>query len=105
MTAAIQALLALLSLIAPSATEQVIAGVIATLEAWVPVIVKEYQDMVPIVTNIIAALRANGAVTPAMLDQLDAQEALIDADFDDAEAKAEVADAPPIAPTDGTPAT
>lgn len=95
MTAAIQALLSLLSLIAPSATQQVIAGVITTLEAWVPVIIKEYQDLVPIVTNIIAALRANGEITPAMLDQLDAQEAIIDADFDAAEAKAEADDAAP----------
>lgn len=92
MDIAIQALLAILQAVAPGATSSLISKIIAALEAWVPIIVAEYKALAPIVTNVIAALRGNGDVTPAQLDQLDAMEAQLDAAFDAAEAKAEAED-------------
>lgn len=65
-----------------------LVGVIAMLEKIVPVVVAEAKDLVQPVKNIIAALRAHDAVTSSQLDQLDQQEAKLDADTDAAAAAA-----------------
>ncbi len=62
----------------------VAAKVITLLEQIIPVVLQEAEDLVPIVKRIIASLRGSGVVTPEQLDQLDAAEAKIDADFDTA---------------------
>ncbi len=62
----------------------VAAKVITLLEQIIPVVIKEAQDLIPIIKNIIASLRGSGVVTPEQLDQLDAAEAKLDADFDTA---------------------
>ena len=92
MDIAIQALLAILQAVAPGAPAGLITQIIAALETWVPIIIAEYKALAPVVTNIIAALRSNGVVTPAQLDQLDTMEAALDDAFDAAEAKAEAED-------------
>ena len=79
-----------------SATSTV-AKVITMLEAIVPVVIKEAQDLAQPVRNIILALRNNGAITAEQLDQLDALEAKLDADFDAAAEAAEAADAAVVA--------
>ena len=69
---------------------QTITTVINILEQAIPVAVQEGEALVTPIKNIIAALRASGPVTPDQIDQLDAAEAKLDADFDAASA----ADAP-----------
>jgi hypothetical protein len=82
-----QMLLTALAQIAPMLTSNAaIAKVITTVSDLVPVVIKEAQDLKPLVDNIIAALKGNDAVTDEQLAQLDALETKIDADFD-AEAK------------------
>lgn len=69
-----------------------IAPIITILEQAVPVAVKEYQDLKPIVKDIIATLKGNPAATVEQIDALDAMEAKLDADFDAAAAAAEAED-------------
>jgi phage-related protein len=90
------ALLAIIEDIAPTAAAGTIGKIIAALVNLLPLIIKEIQALVPIVQNIITALRGNGQITPEQLDALDAMEAQIDADYDAAEKAAEAEDnAPP----------
>jgi hypothetical protein len=69
------------------------AEVIAILEQAVPLAVQVGEALATPIRNIIAALRASGAVTVEQLDQLDTLEAKLDADFDAAAEAAEAADA------------
>jgi hypothetical protein len=69
------------------------AKIITLLEQVVPVILQGAKSLVPIVKNIIASLRGSGVVTADDLDRLDAQEALLDADFDAAADSATAEDA------------
>lgn len=66
--------------------------IIAALVALVPIIVQEYKDLVPIVKNIIVAVRSDPSTTGAQLDDLDKMEAMLDADFDAAATAAQVED-------------
>ncbi len=68
------------------------AKIITLLEQVIPVVLQGAKSLVPIIKNIIASLRSNGAITPEQLDQLDAAEALLDADFDAAADAAEKQD-------------
>lgn len=63
-----------------------VTNVINLLIAIVPTLVKEYQDAVPIVKNIISLLKSSGQLTDAQMATLDEQEAKIDADYDKASA-------------------
>lgn len=63
-----------------------ISAIVSTLVSLIPVLIKEYQDMVPIVRNIIAALKENSTITAEQLQQLDELEAKIDAEFEAAAA-------------------
>ena len=76
-----------------SAASSVIVGIINALTTLIPIIVKEAQDLAPIVKNVIAALRGNGSITTDQLDQLDAMEATLDAGFDASSTKADAEDA------------
>ena len=88
MSGAIVALLAIIAQIAPSiGIPSVVVSIITMLENIVPIAVKEIQDAVPIIKNIIEALRNNDAVTEDQWNQLDALETRIDAEFEAAVAQ------------------
>lgn len=82
MNVAIQAILAILQMIAPGATADLITKIIAALEVWVPIIIQEYNALKQPVLNVIAALRGNGSITTDQLNQLDTIEAQLDTDYD-----------------------
>lgn len=65
---------------------------IQILSQALPAIIKEAQDLAPIVRNIITALKADAAITADQWAALDALEARIDAEFDAAAAAARTAD-------------
>lgn len=92
MQAIIQPLLSLLTLLAPGATTTVIGQVINLLTALIPIVVQEYQALLPIVQNIIAVLKSSDDITPDQWNQLDAMSAQYDADFAAALAAAEAQD-------------
>lgn len=88
MTEALTMLLTVIATIAASLNvPSQITSIINTLVSLIPILVKEFQDVVPLVQNIITALRGNGTVTPEQLQQLDDLEAKIDAEFEAAAAQ------------------
>lgn len=88
MSGIIIALLAVLAQIAPSlGVPASITAIITALEAMLPTIIKEIQDVVPLVKNIIGALKDNNEITQEQLDALDALEAKLDAEFEAAVAQ------------------
>ncbi len=93
MNAILTSLLTLVGNLVPAigGTTSTVGMIIETLTEVVPLVVKEYQDVAPLIKNIIAALKG-GEVTQDQLDQLDALEAQIDAAFDAAWAKAQEED-------------
>jgi len=103
-TAALQALLVVIAQIAPSLTSSAaIQAVVNALVQIVPVLIKEVQDLIPMVKNIIAALSANAGTTSDQLNALAALDAQCDAAFEAAAAAAEAEDgtstsAPPTPP-------
>lgn len=85
MGAIVTAVIALLAEILPLInTSGTAAKVITALTQLIPVIVKEVQDLVPMVKNIIAALKDNAVITDEQWAQLDALDAQVDADFESA---------------------
>lgn len=72
-----------------------ITSIINALVSLIPVLVKEYNDLVPIVKNIIAALSANPATTADQLTTLQALDAKVDSDFESAAAEASAEDGNP----------
>lgn len=93
LAAAIQSVLAILQVIAPGATADLIAKIIVALETWIPIIIKEYEALKQPVLNIIAALRGNDQVSTEQLNLLDVMEAKLDSDFDASSAAADAEDA------------
>ncbi len=94
MATIIPAILALLQSIIPSlSSASAITQIIATLTSIIPVIVKEVQDVVPMVKNIIAALKSNDVITPEQMTALEALDAQCDADFETAATAAQAEDA------------
>ncbi|GAB9224792.1 hypothetical protein ACFLEY_21765 [Bradyrhizobium sp. YCK136] len=89
MTAMLTTILSLISALVPAGTNAaLIEKIVAALIQIVPVVVKEYQDLVPIVRNIIGALKADPSTTAAQLEQLQQLEVEWDADFEAAAAAA-----------------
>lgn len=83
MSAVITGLLALLEQLAGLTSEaSVIANIVSTLEQLVPVLIQEYQAVLPAVKNIIAALSANPASTTDQLNTLKQLDAQVDASFE-----------------------
>lgn len=83
MSAAIAALLAIIAQIAPSlGAPAIVTTIISTLETLLPTIIKEVQDVAPLIKNIISALRSNAVITDEQKAQLDALEARYDAEFE-----------------------
>ena len=83
MTAILTSLLTLVGNLVPAigGTTSTVGMVISTLTEVIPLAVKEYQDVAPMIKNIISALKDEN-ITQEQLDQLDALEAQIDAAFD-----------------------
>jgi len=86
-----------LPVVAVPANATLIEEVIQTLVGLVPTLIKEYQDLLPEVQNIIAALRG-GPLTQAQQDALDALQAQADAAFEAAAAAKGIAPDPGAAP-------
>lgn len=80
------------------------ANIIGILQQIIPIAISTEQALVQPIQNIIAALKASGAVTTDQLDALDTMEAQLDAAFDAVAAAATAADAAPTpaAPASGT---
>jgi hypothetical protein len=72
-----------------------ITSIINALIQLIPTLVKEYEDLVPIVKNIIASLSANPATTADQLATLQTLDAKVDADFEAAATAAQAQDATP----------
>lgn len=92
MNAIVSVLITLLGKIVPAigANADLINTIITALEQIVPVLIQEYKDLVPEVQNIIAALKGTDGITDAQWAALDALEAQIDAEFDQAAKDEEV---------------
>src|SRR5690242_6769731 len=92
----IQLVLTLLEQLLPKlagANAGLITQIISGLVALVPLLIKEYNDAVPFVKNIIQLLKNHDAVTPEQLQTLDILETQIDASFEAAAAAALAEDA------------
>ena len=88
MTAVLLAALTVISQIAGSlGTPSAITSIIDLLVKILPTLIKEVQDVAPIVQNIIDALRNNNVITPEQLTSLDDLEAKADAAFEAAAAE------------------
>jgi hypothetical protein len=74
----------ILSIIPQLTDSKGVNKVVAMLLQVVPIVVKEAQDLLPMVQNIIAALSAKDGVTPDQLAALKALDAQVDAAFDQA---------------------
>src|SRR5690349_24856469 len=86
-----QLILTIISLLAKvvpqiGANSALITEIITDLSAIIPALVKEVEDVVPMIRNIITALKSKDGVTPEQLAALDAMEDQLDADFDKAAA-------------------
>lgn len=80
--------------IAPSlSNNKAVQNIIKILIELIPVLVQEYQAVIPMVRNVISALSTNGVATPAQITELEALNAKIDAEFDLAASKAQAEDA------------
>ena len=97
MTAAITLLLSVIASIAGTAGAPTIATIITALTNILPFLIQEVTAVVPLVKNIIAALKGNDQITQDQLDQLTALEATYDADFEAAAAAYGDPNAPPAA--------
>jgi hypothetical protein len=98
MSALLTAVLAILQAVAPSlSSSATVQTVINALIQILPALVKEAQDLVPMIKNIIAALSANPASTTDQLATLKALDQITDAAFEAAAAKALAEDAAPAA--------
>jgi len=63
-----------------------LTSIINALVALLPTLIKEFQDVAPLVQNIIDALRGNSVITPEQLAALDELETKYDAEFEAAAA-------------------
>lgn len=89
----ITAALSLVSRVAlGSSASTVVTAAVDQIGALLPVVIKEYKDLVPLVQSSIKALRGAGSITDEDLAKLDAYEAQIDAAFDAAAARAKAED-------------
>lgn len=69
-----------------------IQSVIKVLVQLIPVLTQEYEDLRPIIQNIIDALRDDPATTGKQLETLDELDAKVDAAFEEAATAAEAED-------------
>jgi hypothetical protein len=104
-TSIITLLLTLIGQLLPAvgASTPAIQTILNALVAVVPALIQEAMDMVPIVQNIIAALKNNPATTQAQMVVLNDLDAQCDAAFEDAVSKSQAGDpaAQPVPSTTG----
>ncbi len=74
----------LLSVVPQMTNSQQVNSAVNFIQQIIPMLVKEYSDLLPIVKNILALLKQNGAVTPEQNAAMMAVDAQIDKAFDDA---------------------
>jgi uncharacterized protein YjgD (DUF1641 family) len=72
----------ILNIIPQFTNNKEINAVISMLTQIVPVIIKEAQDLLPMVQNVIAALSSKDEITPAQMDVLKALDAQTDQGYD-----------------------
>lgn len=90
----LSAAVAILPIVAPYVKGTgAIGAVIDGISTVLPIVMQVEQKLAPIISQTIAILRSNDEITPEQLAALDAFEALIDADFEDAAAFALANDA------------
>ncbi|MGJ4857083.1 hypothetical protein ACN6KF_003067 [Labrys sp. La1] len=77
----------ILNLVQNLTDNKTVDKIVTLLEQWIPVILKEAQDLIPVVTGIIATLQGNDVLTPEQVATIDALNAKVDADFDKASAR------------------
>lgn len=95
MQAIIQLALGLLAQVVPQlagANAGLIAQIVNGLVALIPLLIKEYNDAIPFIKNVITLLKNHNEITPDQLQTLDILETQIDASFEAAAAKAEAED-------------
>lgn len=94
MNVIVSSVLVLLQQLLPLAsTASVVGQIISTLLQIVPILVKGYKEMIPVVQNIINALSDNPATTEEQLKSLRALSETVDKAFEEAAAKALAEDA------------
>lgn len=103
MTSIITLLLTLIGQLLPAvgASSSGIQNIINALVAIVPALIQEAMDMVPIVQNIIAALKNNPATNAAQMVTLNDLDAQCDAAFEAAVTASEANDPAAPAPAAG----
>lgn len=92
MNALIPTLLTLLETVAPSLGGPGVQQAVAITTQIIPLLIEAGGALLPRIKNIITALKGNDAITPELLAELDASEALIDAEFEAAATAAEIED-------------
>lgn len=89
----VAALMGLLQAVAPAVSGSGAVGkIVTTLTQLVPVLVDQYQDVLPSVKNIIESLRTHDDITDEQWDELDKIEQAIDDEFEKAVKAAEEED-------------
>ena len=92
MNSVLTSVLSLLTTVAPLASKFGATGeIISTVIQIAPTAIKEIEDVGPIIKNIIASLKG-GDITEDQWNQLEALEAQIDKEFDDAARDAQAED-------------
>lgn len=74
----------ILNIIPQISNNKEINAIIAMLIQIVPIVIKEAQDLIGPVKNIISALSESGDLTPAQMDVLKALDAQTDQAYEDA---------------------
>lgn len=79
-------LITLLGKLVPAigANAGLINTIIEALQQIMPFVVQEYNDLLPVVKNVIAALKGTDGITKDQWDQLDQLETIADDEFDQA---------------------
>lgn len=94
MLSAITLILTMVQKILPIVTtSSQVQNIIDVIVALIPVLIQEYQALLPIVQNIIAVLQQSGDITDEQITTLQNASAAIDAHFDATAAAARAADA------------
>lgn len=68
--------------IAGKSSSSEIDNIVTILEEWLPTLLKEAEDLVPVVQQIITTLQGNSTLTDDQKSAIDALNAQVDADFD-----------------------
>jgi hypothetical protein len=99
MAAIIPLILTIIQDLLPSLSlSSTVTNIIGLLVQAIPVVVKEAEDLLPMIQKLIADVQGSGVATPDQIKQLQDLAAKYDADFAAAAAKADAADAADPAP-------